>query len=52
MTREQIEALIAERAAARAAGNYTLADKIRTQLYKHGIILEDTTERGTQWRRK
>jgi cysteinyl-tRNA synthetase len=47
----RIEALIAERNAARRAKNFTRADEIRDQLAAEGIILQDTPE-GTRWRRK
>jgi len=46
----QIEALIAERRAARAAGDYAAADRIRARLRDSGILLEDLADR-TVWRR-
>ena len=45
-----IEALIAERLAARKAKNFARADEIRAQLAAQGIILEDGKD-GTRWRR-
>ncbi len=45
-----IEALIAERLAARKAKNFARADEIRVQLAAQGIILEDGKD-GTRWRR-
>ncbi len=47
---EEIEALIAERQAARKAKNYARADEIRRQLADQGILLEDTKE-GVKWKR-
>ncbi|MEW5790267.1 MAG: cysteine--tRNA ligase [Pseudomonadota bacterium] len=46
----RIEALIAERAAAKKAKNYAEADRIRAMLSEEGIVLEDGTQ-GTTWRR-
>ena len=45
-----IEALIAERQAARKEKNFARADEIRNELSKRGIILKDTGE-GVQWKR-
>ncbi|MCM1157148.1 MAG: cysteine--tRNA ligase [Bacteroidales bacterium] len=45
-----IEALIAERQAARKAKDFARADEIRDTLAKQGIILEDTRE-GVKWKR-
>ena len=45
-----IEALIEERNAARKAKDFTRADEIRDELFKRGIILEDTRE-GVKWKR-
>jgi cysteinyl-tRNA synthetase len=47
---ERVEALIAERTAARKAKNWAEADRIRALLQEAGIVLEDTS-RGTIWRR-
>jgi cysteinyl-tRNA synthetase len=47
----KIDALIAERKAARAAKNFARADEIRKSLEADGIILEDNPQ-GTIWRRK
>ena len=47
---EDIEALIAERQAARKAKNFQRADAIRNELLEKGIILEDTRE-GVKWRK-
>ena len=45
-----IEALIAERQAARKEKNFVRADEIRDELLSKGIILEDTRE-GVKWKR-
>ena len=45
-----IEALIAERQAARKAKNFARADEIRDELLAKGIVLKDTRE-GVQWKR-
>ena len=45
-----IEALIAERQAARKAKNFARADEIRSELLEKGIILEDTRQ-GVVWKR-
>ncbi len=47
----KIEELIAERAAAKKARNFSRADEIRTQLAAQGVILEDTKE-GVRWKRQ
>ncbi|GBQ07286.1 cysteine--tRNA ligase [Acetobacter cerevisiae] len=46
----QIDALIAERAAAKKARDFAKADALRDQLQGQGIVLEDTKD-GTIWRR-
>ena len=45
-----IEALIAERQAARKAKDFAKADEIRDQLLAMGIVLDDTSE-GVKWKR-
>jgi cysteinyl-tRNA synthetase len=47
---EEIEALIAQREQARSDRNFAEADRIRDQLTKIGIVLEDGAD-GTRWRR-
>ena len=47
----QIESLIEQRQQARQYKNFALADKIRDDLRKMGIILEDTPN-GVKWRRE
>jgi cysteinyl-tRNA synthetase len=51
MLPHEIEALIAERAAARAAKDFARSDAIRDQLLARGIILKDTPQ-GVRWEKK
>jgi len=48
---EAVEALVAERTAAKKARNFARSDEIRKQLLDEGIVLEDTRE-GVRWKRK
>ena len=47
----EIEAMIAERQAARKEKDFARADKLRDKLLEMGIVLEDTRE-GVKWHRK
>jgi cysteinyl-tRNA synthetase len=47
----EVEALIAERQAAKLEKEYQRADGIRQSLLERGVVLEDSRE-GTRWRRK
>jgi cysteinyl-tRNA synthetase len=47
----EIEALIAQRNAARKGRNFGEADRIRTALAVKGILLEDRPDGKTEWRR-
>ncbi|WP_031495843.1 cysteine--tRNA ligase [Bryobacter aggregatus] len=46
-----IEALIAERTAAKKAKNFGRSDEIRSQLLEAGVTIEDTKD-GVRWKRK
>ena len=48
---EKIEALVAERSAAKKARNFARADAIRNELAEKGVILEDSKD-GVKWKRK
>lgn len=47
----EIEALVAERTAAKKARNFARADAIRAELAEKGVILEDSKD-GVRWKRK
>ena len=46
----EVDDLVEARAAAKEAGNYADADRIRDELTARGIVLEDSPT-GTTWRR-
>jgi cysteinyl-tRNA synthetase len=46
----EVDAMIADRNAAKRAKNFALADQIRKDLAARGVILEDTKE-GVRWKR-
>jgi len=48
----EVEALIAERQAARKRRDFAASDRIRDQLAEHGIILEDSRDGTVRWKRK
>jgi cysteinyl-tRNA synthetase len=50
LTYEQIETLIEQRAGAKKVKNFAEADRIRAELAKAGVVLEDAAG-GTTWRR-
>jgi cysteinyl-tRNA synthetase len=47
----EVEALIAQRTAAKKARDFARADQVRAELQEKGIILEDTKD-GIRWKRK
>ena len=51
MSDAEIDALIAERTAAKKSKNFKRADEIRNSLAEAGVILEDTKD-GVRWKRK
>jgi cysteinyl-tRNA synthetase len=48
----EIEALVAERQAARKRRDFAESDRIREQLAVRGVILEDSRDGGVRWKRK
>ncbi|MFI5217385.1 MAG: cysteine--tRNA ligase [Candidatus Limnocylindria bacterium] len=46
----RIDALVAERVAARERRDFATADRIRRQLAEEGVVIEDTPQ-GSRWRR-
>jgi len=50
LSEAQVEQLVAQRAAAKKARDFSLADSIRAQLQAQGVVLEDGPG-GTTWRR-
>ncbi len=48
---EAIEALVAERTAAKQARNFARADEIRKELAEKGVVLEDSRD-GVRWKRR
>jgi cysteinyl-tRNA synthetase len=48
----EIEKLVAERQAARQSRNFATSDRIRKELEKRGIILEDSRDGSVRWKRK
>ena len=48
----EIEALVAERQAARQRRDFAASDRIRKELAERGIMLEDSRDGGVRWKRK
>jgi cysteinyl-tRNA synthetase len=51
LTDEAIEALVAERTAAKKARSFARADQIRNELAEKGVVIEDSKD-GVRWKRK
>jgi cysteinyl-tRNA synthetase len=51
LTDEAIDALVAERTAAKKRRDFARADQIRNQLAEKGIVIEDSKD-GVRWKRK
>ena len=51
MSDAEIEARIAARTAARRARNWAESDRIRDELARGGVVLEDKPGGATSWRR-
>jgi cysteinyl-tRNA synthetase len=52
LTDAEVQALVAERQAARKRRDFAASDRIREQLAERGIILEDSRDGGVRWKRK
>jgi cysteinyl-tRNA synthetase len=48
----EVEALVAERQAARKRRDFAASDRIRDELAERGVILEDSRDGGVRWKRK
>lgn len=48
----EIEKVVAQRQAARQSRDFATADKLRKELEKRGIILEDSRDGSVRWKRK
>jgi cysteinyl-tRNA synthetase len=51
LTDEAIEALMAERGAAKKARNFARSDQIRNELAEKGVVIEDSKD-GVRWKRR
>jgi cysteinyl-tRNA synthetase len=51
LTDEAIDALVAERTAAKRQRNFARADQIRNELTEKGVVIEDAKD-GVRWKRK
>jgi len=48
----EVEALVAERQAARKRRDFAASDRIRDELAERGVTLEDSRDGGVRWKRK
>ncbi len=51
LSNSEIDALVAERTAAKKARNFARADQIRNELAEKGVVLEDSKD-GVRWKRR
>jgi cysteinyl-tRNA synthetase len=51
LTDDAIDALVAERTAAKKARNFARADQIRNELAEKGVVIEDSKD-GVRWKRR
>ena len=49
LTDEAIDAMVAERMAAKKARNFARADQIRNELAEKGVVIEDSKD-GVRWK--
>jgi cysteinyl-tRNA synthetase len=52
ITDSEVEALVAERQAARKRRDFAASDRLRDQLAERGILLEDSRDGGVRWKHK
>jgi cysteinyl-tRNA synthetase len=52
LTDAEVEALVAERQAARKRRDFAASDRLREELASRGVILEDSRDGGVRWKRK
>ena len=50
--KSQVDQLIVDRAAAKQAKNWSLADSIRDQLSEMGVVIEDKSDGSTSWKKQ
>jgi len=52
LTDAEVNALVAERQAARKRRDFAASDRLRQELADRGVILEDSRDGGIRWKRK